>query len=373
MLQSIKYRPYPSQKQQDLLARHFGCVRLVYNWALELKSALYKDSKTKISRFELQVKLKEMKADLPFLKEINSQSLQVAILYLERAFTNFFQGRAAYPRFKRKFARQSFHCPQHIRVAAGKVFIPKFTEGIPVRIHRSFAGEIRNATISKTSSGKYYVSILVETGREAKPRCPVKRETAVGIDVGLKSFAVLSDGTEIENPKYLKKRMERIKVLQRRKDRKQKGSANRKKACRKLARQQEKVANQRMDFQHKTSTAITKQWETVCVEELAIGNMMKNHCLAGSISDAGWGMFKAMLQYKMEREGKWLLKAGRFDPSSKRHYECGYVYKELSLGEREWICPGCGKLVLRDVNGAVNIKVYALERYFALMRLTGVE
>jgi putative transposase len=167
--------------------------------------------------------------------------------------------------------------------------------------------------------------------------------------------------------------MERIKVLQRRKDRKQKGSANRKKACLKLARQQEKVAHQRMDFQHKQSTAITKQWETVCVEDLAIGNMMQNHCLAGSIADAGWGKFMVMLQYKTEREGGWLLKAGRFDPSSKRHYECGYVYKELSLGERQWICRGCGKLVLRDVKGAVNIKEFAPEKYFALMRLTGVE
>jgi putative transposase len=238
--------------------------------------------------------------------------------------------------------------------------------------HRPLSGEIRNATISRHSSSKYDVSILVETGKPAKRPREVTRETAVGIDVGLKLFAVLSDGTGIENPRYLKRGMTKIQVLQRRMDKKQKGSANRKKAAAKVAKQHEKVFNQRNDFQHKVSTSIIKKCDTLCVEDLGIHNMVKNHCLASSIHDAGWGAFIRMLEYKAEREGKRVLRAGRFDPSSKRHYDCGYVYKELSLKERQWRCPHCGKLVMRDFNGSVNIKDYALERFFKSLQ-TGVE
>jgi putative transposase len=260
-----------------------------------------------------------------------------------------------------------------VKVAHGKLFIPKFTEGIPIVLHRPYKGEIRSATVIKNPTGDYQVALLMETGEAVMPPCPVRAETAVGIDVGLKSYAVLSDGTTIENPRYLNQSLKQLQVLQRELSRKKKGSANRKKAAKKVAKLNAKIANQRRDFLHKQTDALTKRFDTICIEDLAVKNMVKNHHLARSISDASWGMFFIFLTYKAEQRGKRILKADRFDPSSKRHYDCGHVNRHLTLSDREWVCPHCGQLILRDLNAAINIMYFALLRYFsALLEDSGV-
>jgi putative transposase len=373
VLTTFKYRLKPADDQVELLAKHFGCVRVIYNVCLQVKKWAYQDAGINVSRFDLQVQVKEAKREFPWLKEVNSQALQVSIMNLDDAYKNFYSGRAGHPKFKNKWSTQSFQCPQNVKVAHGKLFIPKFTEGIPIVLHRPYKGEIRSATVIKNPTGDYQVALLMETGEAVMPPCPVRAETAVGIDVGLKSYAVLSDGTTIENPRYLNQSLKQLQVLQRELSRKKKGSANRKKAKKKVSKLNAKIANQRRDFLHKQTDAITKRFDTICIEDLAVKNMVKNHHLARSISDASWGMFFIFLTYKAEQRGKRILKADRFDPSSKRHYDCGHVNRPLTLSDREWVCPHCGQLVLRDLNAAINIMYFALLRYFsALLEDSGV-
>jgi putative transposase len=252
-------------------------------------------------------------------------------------------------------------------VTQGKLHIPKFREGISMVEHRALTGTIRNATVSKTAGGKYYVSIVALTEEKLKEPLPFRPETTTGIDLGIKSFAVLSDGSQYDSPKPLKQSLAKLKVLQRRLAKKRKGSSNRKKAAGRVALLHEHIANQRKDFLHKLSNVITKRYDTLCVEDLAIMNMTKNHQLAGSISDAGWGMFLTFVKYKSAWRGKRVVEIGRFEPSSKRHYGCGKKYEGLTLGDREWTCPHCGERVLRDVNAALNI------RAFGILKITGVE
>ena len=365
MLIARKYRLYPNPEQEQLLRRHFGCVRFVYNALLETKLRVYGESGKSLSRFELQVVIREMKAEYPWLKEVNSQSLQGCALRLTSAFTNFCEGRAGMARFKSLRGRQAFHCPQSVSVLDGKLFIPKFRSGIEVKVHRPLGGTIRNATVSRDPSGKYYVSITVETGKAAPEPKEVKRATAVGIDLGLKSFMVCSDGKHFDNPRHLDKSLGRLQVLQRRASHKKKGSRNRAKAMRKVAVLHEKTRNQRKDFLHKASSEIAGHYETVCVEDLNIAGMMKNHHLARAIGSVGWGMFVTFLKYKVAFRGGHVLECGRFDPTSKRHSGCGYLYQELTLDQRQWLCQGCGAMVDRDENAALNILYYALIRYFS--------
>uniref|UniRef100_A0A6M3M9P9 Putative transposase n=1 Tax=viral metagenome TaxID=1070528 RepID=A0A6M3M9P9_9ZZZZ len=363
MLKSLKYRLYPNNDQKDLLNKHFGCVRFVYNLALECKTNAYSTHKVNLSRYDLQAQLIELKKECEWLKEINSQSLQFALLTLDIAYSNFFKRRAKFPNFKKKSNKQSFHCPQSVIIEKNRLYIPKFKAGIEIVLHRSINGMIRSATISKTPTGRYFVSILTDTGIIIPIKKPINIKTAVGIDIGIKTFAVLSDGTEYENPKHLRNSLQRLKVLQRRVSRKIKGGSNRKNAVKNLAILHEKVTNQRKDFLHKVTDAITKQYDTICIEDLAVSNMVKNHKLALSITDAGWEMFGTFLKYKSEWRGKNVLEIGRFDPSSKLHNKCGYINKELELKDREWTCPKCGKLVLRDANAASNILDWGLLKY----------
>ena len=193
-----------------MLSKHFGCVRLVYNLAVETKSWVCTSRKINLTRYDLQVQLKELKKDHPWLKEVNSQSLQVALLHLDRAYSNFFKGRAEFPKLKRRGNRWSFHQPQNVRIEKSRLSIPKFGSGIEMVVHRPIKGIIKSATVSKTPTGKYDVSILAETKEKTPSKRPVKRDTAVGIDIGIKTFAVLSDGTEFDNPEHLKQSLERL-------------------------------------------------------------------------------------------------------------------------------------------------------------------
>ena len=358
MLKAFKYRLNPNEEQKVLLNKHIGASRFVYNLALECKQMAYVGNKHNLSCFELHSQLKGLKVELPWLKELNSQSLQQAITNLDKAYTAFFKGQNSFPKFKKKSNGGSFNIPQRVVVENDKLIIPKFTKknGIDIILHRELKGEIRQATISKTPTGKYFVSILCETGEQNKVKPKIKEETTIGIDLGIKDFAITSNGEIFDNPKYLRKSQSKLKYIQ------SKYSKNKgKKTKKKLAKLHEKVTNKRKDFLHKVSTKLVRENQTISLENLAVCNMIKNHNLAQSISDVSWSTFVNMLEYKAEWYGTNILKIGRFEPSSKTCSNCGYINKELTLKDREWVCSNCNTKHDRDVNAAVNIKSFALK------------
>ena len=363
MLQAYKYRMYPSREQVTLLMQHIHACRFVYNHSLEQKIRAYEQEGRKLSCYDLNKQLPALKEEYPWLKEVNSQSLQNANKNLDNAFTRFFREKKGFPRFKsKKNPVQSFQVPQHYAVdfERNRIKLPKLGE-ITAVFHRTFTGTMKYATVSVTSTGKWFVSILVDDGAATPEPTPFTLATTLGIDVGLTDFATLSTGEKVENPRYLKKSLKRLKVLQRRVSRKKKGSKNRKKAIQKLARCYEKVANQRNDFLHNLSFRVVSENQAIAVESLNVAGMQKNHCLAQSISDVSWGTFFTILEYKCLKYGKTLLKIGQFEPSSKICNCCGYMNRNLKLSDREWTCPDCGIVHDRDINAAINIKKFALQ------------
>ena len=363
MLQAYKYRMYPSREQVTLLMKHIHACRFVYNHSLEQKIKAYEQDGQKLSCFDLNNRLPALKEEYPWLKEVNSQSLQSANKNLDNAFTRFFREKKEFPRFKsKKNPVRSFQVPQHYHVNFDQrtIKFPKIGE-VKTVFHRIFTGKMKYATVSVTSTGKWFVSILVDDEEPEPKPVPFTSDTTVGIDVGLTDFATFSTGEKIENPRYLKTSLQRLKVLQRRVSRKKKGSKNQEKAIRKLARCHEKVANQRNDFLHKISFRVVSENQAIAVESLNVGGMMKNHCLAQGIGDVSWSTFFTMLDYKCRKYGKTLLKIGRFDPSSKICNNCGYLERDLTLSDREWVCPVCDTHHDRDINAAINIKKFALQ------------
>lgn len=360
MFRSYKYRLMPNKKQAELINKHIGSVRFLYNLALETKRTAYAGNKINLTRYDLQRQLKDLKKECTWLCEVNSQSLQVSLMNLDAAYLRFFRGQTAFPNFKKKSNGGSFNIPQNVILSNSKLIIPKFREGINIVLHRPIKGTIRQATISRTPTGKYFVSILCETGEIIKPKVAIKENTTIGIDLGIKTYLVASDGQEFNNPKFLRKAQSKLKYTQC-KYSKYKG----KRTKHRLAILHEKVTNQRRYFLHKTSSELIKNHDSLAIENLNVSGMVKNHCLAQSISDAGWGMFVTMLEYKAEWYGKNILRIGRFEPSSKMCSGCGYINKELTLKEREWVCPECGSILDRDVNAAINIKNFALRNYLS--------
>ena len=367
MLRAYKYRIYPTDEQKVLFAKTFGCCRFVYNWALNLKITAYKERKETLGNVYLTNLMKsELKVAHEWLSEVNSQSLQSSLRNLDTAYTNFFRNTKAvgFPRFKSRKDKQSFLCPQHCRVdfEKGTITIPK-AKDIPAVLHRKFKGMVKTVTISMTPSGRYFASVLVDTSmQEMKPSEPM-RDTTVGIDLGIKSLAVCSDGRTFANPKNLQRSLDRLKLLQKRLSRKQKGSANCNKARIRVARLQEHIANSRKDSLHKITHALThdSQVRTICMEDLNVKGMQRNHHLAQAVGDASFGTFLTLLEYKCRWYGVNLIKIDRFAPSSKTCGKCGYVYKGLKLSERSWTCPECGTHHDRDFNAACNIKEFGLK------------
>lgn len=355
MLKAFKYRISPTKKQSILLNKHIGACRFVYNLALECKQMAYDSNKVKLTCFDLINQLPELKKECEWLKEIGSQSLQQPIRNLDNAFTKFFKGQHNFPSFKKKSNSGSFNIPQSIRLKNSKILIPKFKEGIDIILHREIKGVIKNATISKTPTGKYFVSILCETGEDTKLKEAIKESTTVGVDLGIKDFAIASNGEVFKNSKHLRKAQSKLKYIQR-KYSKHKG----KRTKQKLALIHERVANKRKDFLHKVSTKIIRENQTICLENLNVAGMVQNHKLAQAISDASWSTFVTMLEYKANWSGKNILKIGRFEPSSKTCSNCGAINKELQLKDREWTCK-CGAVHDRDINAAINIKNFALK------------
>lgn len=363
---AYKYRIYPTEEQRVLIHKHIGCSRWVYNYGLDLKTKSYQVYGKGISRFDIQRTLPELKKsnETSWLKEVNSQTLQASLEHLDKAYTRFFKEKKGFPKFKsKKNPKKSFTVPQSTSVdfEKGVVSIPKFKQPIKTKFHRRFDGLVKTSTISVTTTGKYYISILVELADNPIKQKPICESKAVGIDLGIKTFATLSDGTEIENPKYLRKSLCKIKRAQRNLSKKQKGSSNSEKARCKLATLHERVSNKRQDFLHKTTHHLVSNYDTICLETLTASNMIKNHKLAQPLSDIAIGRFNEILEYKAVERGVNILRIGRFEPSSKM-CTCGVVNSELKLSHRVWTCKSCGTTHDRDVLAANNIKRFAFSK-----------
>ena len=382
MLKAFKYRIYPNKSQAELINKHIGSARFIYNLALETKKTIYDDYKVSLSGFDLINQLPELKKDYDWLKEITAQSLQASIRNLDQAYKNFFKGHNKFPKFKSKWkGKQSYTIPSGVKIGSGKLNIPKFREGIKIVMERPVKGQIKSATISRTPTGKYYVSILCETHEACEKKSKVKESTTVGLDLGLTDFLTTSDGDKVGNPRFMKKMISKLKYIQR-KYSKYKG----KRTKYMLAKIHEKIASQRKDFLHKLSSTLVKENHSIAVEDLNVKNM-KSRCkpkidtngkylpngqsaksgLNSSISDVGWGMFIEMLKYKCEWYGVNFLQIDRFDASSKlcSNSKCDYKNSELKLSDRKWKCPNCYTEHDRDVNAAINIKIIAIIKYLS--------
>src|SRR5690554_3710597 len=350
---SYLFRIYPSKEQESLLSKHFGHCRFVFNRFLNERIERYLNEKTSLNYYDNAITLTELKKDDEFvwLKEVNSQSLQASIRNLDNAYKNFFNKQNKFPRFKSKFDRQSFKVPQNVRIEDGRLVIPKFKEGIKLNLHRQMEGKILFATLSKSTTGKYHVSVTCEV--EHKPFG--KTNKYVGVDTGIKELAILSDGSSYENIKSLKTKSKKLKYEQRQLSKKQKGSRSRNKQKRKLSSVHEQITNIRKDHLHKISTEIIKNHDVISVEDLAVRNIMKNHCLAQAMGDVSLGAFYTMLEYKAKWNDGQFVKVDRFFPSSKTCSSCGWTKQDLTLSIREWTCGSCGAVHDRDVNAAKNI------------------
>lgn len=352
---AYKFRIYPNNEQSAFLAKCFGCSRFVYNHFLRLTTDVYAESKKSLRYKEWAKLLVNLKSEYEWLTQVNSQSLQQTLKDLESAFTRFFQKLGGFPNLKKRSHRQSFRVPQHFSIDKnGFLKLPKMTP-MKMVIHREILGTPKNVTISNTPSGKYYASIVTE---QNIGHAPLNGEK-IGLDLGLKEFAITSSGEKFENPRYFQKSLRRLKIRQRRLSKKHKGSSNRKKARLTVAKIHEKIANQRQDYQHKISLKLTCENQAISVESLNLKGMVKNRKLAKQISDVAWGNFLTMLEYKGDIYGCEIRYVERFFPSSKRCSHCGYIKEDLTLAIREWECPECKKFWDRDINAAINLMLFS--------------
>lgn len=356
MLKAIKGRIYPTKEQRQIIDQTFGCSRFVFNKILERQITNHEKGEKFVGKYGMCKWLTELKDENPWLKEVDSRPLQKSVFALESAYKAFFREGKGFPKFKSRKGRQSYTTNSALKAALHTIKVPKMAS---IKCKGKFPDDLipKQITISKVA-GRYYASVLYDDGQpEPKPVAP---KTFVGIDMGIKDFAILSNGIKIPNPKYLKKSERRLKFLQRQLSKKAKGSNRRSKARLKVSRQHEKVKNQRLDNIHKTTTAIAKQFDYVAIEDLSIKNMVKNHNLAKAISDCGWFEFRRQLEYKCRWRGKTLKVIGRFEPSSKTCSACGFVNHNLTLKDREWVCSECHTLHDRDINAAVNILKFSM-------------
>lgn len=356
---AFKVRLCPTPDQQKQINKTIGCARWVYNHFLAWHLEVYKAEKRYLSYAECSAMLTQIKATpgTEWLADVDKFALQNSLKNLDESYKNFFEGRTGYPKFKSKRGpKQSYQTNltnNNIRVDSKhhRTKLPKVGWVEYVVDGREIPGAIVNVTVSRSPSGKYFASILCKVVVKTLPAKP----SEVGIDMGLKKFAILSTGEVVENPKYYVKAQKKLARLQRAHSKKKKGSKNREKARLKVARQHEKVANQRRDFQHKLSRRLVVENQVISMEDLRIENMVKNHKLAKAISDAGWGEFQRMVEYKSAWYDRVFVKVDPFYPSSKLCEKCGTKNAMLTLSDREWQCPECGAIHNRDLNAAKNI------------------
>jgi putative transposase len=353
---AYQYRFYPTPEQENLLRRTLGCTRLVYNRALATRIEAWKERHEKLNYTHTSALLTQWKRqeELNFLNEVSCVPLQQGMRHLQKAFTNFFAGRARYPRFKRKanggsaeFTKSGF------RYRDGEVYLAKCQEPLPIRWSRPLPEGATPTTITVrlTPSNRWYVSLRVDIDIEPLP----PSDSKLGLDLGITSLVALSDGQKLDNPKHFQAKQRKLRQAQKALSRKQKGSNNRYKARLKVARVHAEIADARRDQLHKLTTQLIRENQTIAVEDLAVKNMVKNRKLAKAISDAGWGELVRQLEYKAEWYGRELVKVDRWFPSTKRCSDCGHTVEKMPLSVREWECPECGTHHDRDTNAALNI------------------
>ena len=353
---AYKYRFYPSDEQKHILAQTFGCCRYVYNWALRQRTDAYYQRGERLYYEGTAGRLVTLKKqeETIWLNEVSSVVLQQSLRHLDKAFRNFFEGRADYPTFKKKRNQQAATYASNAFTWNGHhLTLAKMDAPLEITWHRPLPDgcKPRSVTVTKDEADRYFVSILVE--EDIKPLEVTPK--MVGLDLGLKSMVITSDGRTHGNPKFFHKDEKKLAKAQRQHAKKKKGSKNRNKARLKVARIHKKVADRRRDYQHQLSTRIIRENQVVCVESLQVKNMVKNHCLAKSISDVGWSEFIRQLEYKAEWYGRTLVKIDKWYPSSKRCFDCGHILDSLTLDVRHWVCPECGVAHDRDINAAKNI------------------
>ncbi|MCK5332985.1 MAG: transposase [Candidatus Aenigmarchaeota archaeon] len=367
MNRMFKYRLYPSKVQQKTIDRHLELCRRMYNELLAIKIETYEQTGVSLSKYQLTTCVPHLKNEKPEYKEVYGQTVRMAADRIDKAFKSMFRRikageKAGFPRFKGKNAVKSLCYPQNGQGAfhlkqKGKLRASKIGS-MNIKLHRPLEGKIKNLIIKKTPTNKYYAFFCCEVEIEPRQRAYKK---AIGLDVGLKSFLATSEGQFVSSPEYYRKSEQRLVMLQRRFSRKKKGSKNRTKARFIVAMHHEHTANQRTDFLHKLSSNLTYDYSFIAVEDLNIQGMTKNHCLAKSISDAGWGTFITQLQYKAEQAGGVVSKVNRFFPSSKTCSSCGAI-QDMPLKKRTYKCGECGLKIDRDTNAAKNILNSSLER-----------
>ncbi|GAB1540197.1 IS200/IS605 family element RNA-guided endonuclease TnpB [Scytonema sp. NUACC21] len=354
---AVKVRLYPTEEQKQILAQHFGCARWFWNYGLNKCIETYKATGKSLSQSGLNSMLPALKKEFEWLGECYSQVLQSVSLNLSRAYQNFFEGRAKYPKFKSKHHHQSIQYPQKVKQIDDFLKFPGRLGVVEAKVHRPLDGTIKTVTVSVYPSGKYYASVLMEY--EGENPASSTDGKVIGIDLGIKDFAITYDGektSKYSNPRHLAKHEKNLARKQRKLARKQKGSNRRRKASKLVAKVYERVSNVRQDFLHKLSRKVVDDNQVVVVENLNVKGMVRNHKLAKAISDVGWGTFTNFLAYKLEKEGKVLVEIDRWFPSSKLCSSCHYQVDEMPLDLRAWTCPSCHTHHDRDQNAAKNIR-----------------
>jgi putative transposase len=366
-VKAIKVKIYPRKWQKELIEKHFGCCRLIYNYGLERKVKTYSETQKSISVYQIQKDIPKMYEEKPWLKEVNSQSLQQTLKDLDSAFSHFFRKDNSFPKFKsRKNPKQSFRIPQHFEISKDykAIKVPKL-KWINFRDKFNIPKDVefRNITISKEGN-EYFAALCYDEKTTKLELKSIQENKTLGIDLGVKTLATLSDGTKIENPKHFKRYEDKLALEQQKLSKKEnRESKSYQKQKEKVNKVHKKIRNTRKDFLHKLSTSLVENqnWTTFVMEDLATKNMIQNNYspMSKAIGDAGWRMFRSMMEYKTEDKGKNFIVIGRFDPSSKLCY-CGTKNEELTLNDRTWTCKNCGITHDRDELAANNIKNFGL-------------